>query len=246
MDRNTEKIKPFGPGCPWYDLQESLGVPNVKWCESTVCSYINEPANTWSNLLFFMIGTWIIVKNKKSNAWFSHYHGVAILWMGILSFIYHATNNFGTQIFDYIGMYLFVFWMLVQNLIRLRFIKEKQRVPVHFLLIASCAIILPVLYKIHFHYQLLIFFISMGIIYTEVRISFKTDARAKYQYSFTPIYFSLLFFISGVLFSLIDATRIWCNPENHFIQGHGMWYISCALASYFAYLFYKQKGVGYL
>ena len=55
MDRSSEKLMPFAPGCPWFESVQTYGVPNVKWCENTLCSIVNEPANAYSNFLFVMI-----------------------------------------------------------------------------------------------------------------------------------------------------------------------------------------------
>ena len=59
------EIPSLAPQCPWYELSE-IAKPNVKWCEATVCGWITEPANTWSNLAFIGMGIaiWIIASNK--------------------------------------------------------------------------------------------------------------------------------------------------------------------------------------
>ena len=62
----SNKVKEFTiePGCPWYEAQQSYGAPNVNWCEPTVCSVINEPANTWSNLPYLLVSLVLIKKMK--------------------------------------------------------------------------------------------------------------------------------------------------------------------------------------
>ena len=52
--------------CTWYDLTEKYGAPNIKWCEQTLCQFISEPANTWSNLGFLMVGILIYVYATKN------------------------------------------------------------------------------------------------------------------------------------------------------------------------------------
>ena len=45
---------PHPPNCPWHSSADLLGAPNIKWCEATLCGWISEPANTWSNLLYLV------------------------------------------------------------------------------------------------------------------------------------------------------------------------------------------------
>ena len=60
------EIPSLDPQCPWYELSE-IAKPNVKWCEAPVCSWITEPANTWSNLAFIFMGIfiWYIASHKN-------------------------------------------------------------------------------------------------------------------------------------------------------------------------------------
>ena len=93
-------VPPLQPGCPWYEVS-LLAPPNVKWCEASQCSWITEPANTWSNLAY-IIAAVIIYKLYKNNggevlkraSWYA-------FWIGITSGIYHASYNFFTQVFDF-------------------------------------------------------------------------------------------------------------------------------------------------
>src|SRR5262245_13387782 len=58
----------MNPECPWVGLREWGGLPNVKWCEETLCAVVAEPANTWSNLAF-LIGAaalWRMNKDETS------------------------------------------------------------------------------------------------------------------------------------------------------------------------------------
>ena len=57
---NAHREFTISPQCPWYEAQQAYGPPNVNWCEQTVCHIINEPANTWSNLIFLFVGLIII------------------------------------------------------------------------------------------------------------------------------------------------------------------------------------------
>ncbi|MBK6740332.1 MAG: ceramidase domain-containing protein [Haliea sp.] len=78
--------------------------------ETTVCSWISEPANTWSNALYLVFAFVIYVQCRKSPHLELRWMGPAMFFMGLFSLVYHASNNYVTQVFDFIGMYLLVFW----------------------------------------------------------------------------------------------------------------------------------------
>ena len=44
--------------------------------------------------------------------------------------------------------------------------------------------------------------------------------------------------------SLADVTRVWCEPANHWLQGHAVWHVLTATALYVLFLFYAQLPEG--
>ena len=52
-------VPPMQDGCPWSELSH-FAPPNVKWCEAQVCGWIVEPANTWSNLAYILLGALLL------------------------------------------------------------------------------------------------------------------------------------------------------------------------------------------
>ncbi len=81
------------PTSPWYQLSE-WRKPNLKWCEAQNNSWIIEPANTWSNLAFIIVGIWIAKNNRKFKSKPIHAYAWAMIVMGLCSGIYHASFTF--------------------------------------------------------------------------------------------------------------------------------------------------------
>ena len=54
-------------GCPWVELRQVGGLPNVKWCEETLCSVVAEPANTWSNLAYLVVAVLIYLAARNES-----------------------------------------------------------------------------------------------------------------------------------------------------------------------------------
>lgn len=48
------------------------------------------------------------------------------------------------------------------------------------------------------------------------------------------------FLIVGLTCSMLDLNRIWCNPQNHVIQGHAVWHLFTALALICQFAHYAQ------
>src|SRR5690606_21100289 len=118
---------PHGPGCPWHSITEKTGAPNIKWCEETLCQWISEPANTWSNLGYLIIGAIILYLSlkHKHNSNMKQF-GPIIFFMGAMSYFYHQSNFYGSQILDFVGMFFFVGWAIGMNLIRLGKLKYNK------------------------------------------------------------------------------------------------------------------------
>jgi hypothetical protein len=232
-------IAEFGPGCPWYEAFEKYGAPNVKWCEQRVCSIFNEPSNSWSNAAYLMVALLVFKlaldlrksgKSIRSALFFS-----IVIWvMGAFSFVFHATNNFLTQIFDFVGMYLFVFLILVMNLVRLGWIK-KLLVVWHAAFVVSATALLFFMRNHGLPYQLIIVGGALLIIATEIRAKL-----GKQETMGRDFYLAIAFFLAGAGCSVLDVTRTLCDPSS-ILQGHAVWHILSALGAYFTARHYVAR-----
>jgi len=224
--------------CTWYDLTEKYGAPNIKWCEQTLCQFISEPANTWSNLGFLMVGILIYVyATKNKHPWSLKQFGPIVFIMGSLSFIYHFSNFYLTQILDFVGMFFFVGWALGRNLIRIGKLKPQQLIPFNLIYSAVLTVIMHLMYINEIKFQVLIIISGLLIIATE----FAARKVNKVDYKWFFITLGLL--IVAFSFSLSDIEHFWCNPENHgwFEQGHAIWHWTCSTAMFALYLFQSQE-----
>ena len=231
----------FGPGCPWYDMNQQWGDANVKWCEERVCTWFNEPANTWSNLGYIIFAGFILMQGMKltdplqKNT--ARIYGVALFICGAFSFWYHASNNYLTQILDFVGMFIWADFLIVSNLRRLGSITQKQFVPVYVGLVLLCTALVPVFRAVHVPYQLIVVFLGLVIAMTEVMATQKNKGAPLPHLWF---YLGLATIVLAECFSLLDLKRVLCMPQNHIIQGHAIWHVIGSIGIYFVYLFYRQ------
>ncbi len=228
---------PHPEGCPWHDFTEWAGAPNVKWCESTICSIISEPANTWSNVAYLVVAAWFFWVQKTAKTRLVRSFGPVAFAMGSFSLVYHASNNYPTQILDFIGMYLYVYLLLVINLRRLGLFSARGERPVFWALVVATTGVTHLMYLVQIPYQLLVLLAVIVILITE-GVLYRRGDRERYGYRDFVISFVL---ITGALSaSLLDVTRTWCNPENAFLHGHAVWHLGGAVSIFFAFRFYRQ------
>jgi hypothetical protein len=106
-------------GCPWVELRHWGGLPNVKWCEQSLCAWIAEPANTWSNLAYVLAAAALFALARRESSRTLRFFAPAALAVGLCSLVYHASVAFATQVLDFFGMYFYFLFLLALNLVRL-------------------------------------------------------------------------------------------------------------------------------
>lgn len=225
---------PFGPGCPWYSMQQTFGLPNVKWCEETVCSLVNEPANAWSNLAYMIPGLlyWLHYRKRgeRDLAWLA----LSSLIMGLFSFIYHATNNALTQYFDFLGMYLYVFFIIALNLIRAERVETGRGMLGYGIAVAALILGTVAARQIDFPIQVIVLLGVFGIIASE-RMAHQAGNRPADYRAFLGFGAS---FAIAICFSGADKARLMCDPHNHLLQGHALWHIFGGIGTIFSFHHY--------
>lgn len=222
------------PGLPtdhvWYPLGR-FGWANVDWCEATVAGYVTEPANTWSNLAYIVIGAILFAQQRKN----PNVHPLlklmpwAMVALGFLSGFYHATNAWITQLGDFIGMYLVAAIPFLLNLERMGMKKVANFRAYMVVILASTAFTVAAHYS-GFPIQLLFGFFFGGIVIMELMQMRSSPARGYTNFVATLIAFA----IAGT-FSILDVTRTMCDPHDHYIQGHALWHYINSVGIYFAY-----------
>jgi len=227
-------------GCPWVGLRAFSGLPNVKWCEATLCSWVAEPANTWSNLAYVAAAVALFVVARREGSRALRFFAPAALTVGLSSLAYHATVAFATQVLDFWGMYFYFLFLLALNLVRLGWLPGaalfRALIPSVFaftlLTVGVARAGLPV----------------QGIIALLIAATLVTEHLASRAAAVpTHRYFWMMLAIIAVAFacSAADVSRLWCDPQNHFVQGHATWHALGAVALFASYFHYRQFRASY-
>ena len=206
-----------------------------------MCAVVQEPANTWSNLAYILVGLWILAQARKRHPF--RILAAAVIVMGSLSLIYHASNTYATQVLDFVGMFAYIGLLLVWNLRRLGFFAGRTRsVVVYFLVVyANMALLLVFPLVLGLPIQAIILFNTILAFGLEAFLARRTAAvlgtRPYRDYGMAA---GLLTLASAA--SALDLSRRWCDPANHWIQGHALWHVLTAASVVFVFRFYASVG----
>ncbi len=222
---NSSREMTIEVGCPWYEAQQSFGAPNVNWCEETTCAYINEPANTWSNLGFILVGVFVIAKLNQLKENVVKHFAWAVIVMGALSFVYHATNNYLTQFFDFFGMYLMTSFVIAFGLQRVLGNDPRRLYSLFWFIVALNTGLFIVFDIADIAVQHTVAINVVFMLVFELWAGFKSKTLRHY------LYFGLALGVMGAAqtVSQLDLKRVWCEPDNTLMHGHAIWHMLSAL-----------------
>lgn len=226
-------IPRLDPSCPWEGLVQAYP-PNVKWCEAPLCSWVREPANTWSNLAYIAVGLWLLWRGRREGRLTTMF-GAASGVLGVCSGIYHASTTFLTQMLDFAAMYTYAGLPLLLNLRRLG-LAGGSLVRTCVLGVVSLTAITPLVHKAGLPIQGIVGLLILGILVSEAVLARRGPAPRGWFWA------SLGLLTLAGLASVLDVTRLACDPHNHWLQGHAVWHLLTAGAVGALSRFYNKLG----
>jgi len=218
--------------CPWSTWKPAT----ISFCERELCAWVTQPANTWSNLPFIIVGFYLIWLSRKENQLPLVIVGISEILVGIGSFMFHMSSTYAFHILDVAAMFLISALMLSLNLRRFFKWGTKPLAVFYFgmvLLSTSIMIQWEITGIPIFATQV---FVAVALEVLLFLRDQETEKEANFRYLFA---FSALFAISFFVWNM-DIRGIWCDPDNHWIQGHAVWHLFNAICIYFIYKFHSQ------
>jgi len=233
---------PHQVGCPWEPLSH-YGLPNIDWCESTLCAWVAEPANTWSNSGYLMVAIVLYLLLRKERTYDPVLRTLpgAVAVVGLASGIYHASVTWVLLMFDFLGMYVFIFLMFASQLFRLGNLQSKYFIQLYIASVLTAVGITGVLSKLGLQIQMIILVCVFLIPMIELRVVQKMR-RLGYRFSLRWFGLTYVGILGGAVFLWLDGSRKWCNPDAHgwFEQGHALWHWLTAIGMGFSFLYYRD------
>jgi hypothetical protein len=217
--------------CPWGAFTPT----GMKFCEESLCAWVTQPANTWSNVGFLVVAAWIATDTRRDDArrlrWFWTMPAV----IGVGSAFYHASGTLLGQAFDLFGMFLFSAFVVIVNARRSAVLSPRVA-PVTFVALVAVSMALMFLDRaagiVVFTLQITV----AGVL--ELRLYRRRVGRPRYG----PLMIMSAVFMAAFALWIADITGAVCDPDNHIFGGHAAWHLGCALSLRFAYLFYRDAG----
>lgn len=214
--------------CPW----DSLTHFPSQLCESNLCAWVVQPANTWSNISY-LIAAIVIYRQKDwlktERLWFSFV--VFLLFIG--STLFHMSSTVIGRDLDVGAMLMLSSFSLTLTLARSYKIK-----PVHAITsgLAICLLSLPSLHMEMGSQLFLIQYILTAIL--EFMYSRRHPPPAHIKKNLI-VAVSLFFF--ALFLNILDMNRVWCLPENNVITLHAIWHLICGYCIYLLVKYYCFK-----
>ena len=219
-------------------------MPDNCFCEAIRDQLVRQPANSVSGLAFVAVGLLVIMSRDRSasargeSASVNHgmqayaiLFGIAAILVGLGTVFYHASLTFLGQTADVFGMYLIATLILLYGLGRL--IRLPYRVAVASYLVGNIVllaglIVYPELRRYAFAVLIL------GAIGLEITAIRRGEVLVQYRWFVAAVTVLAI----GFCIWIADVTRAVCAP-NSWIQGHAIWHIAGAAATWLVFRYYQ-------
>jgi hypothetical protein len=197
---------------------------------------IVNPADTWSNLAYIAFGLWMMREARRGGRRDLALFGPASIAVGVFSGAYHASYTWMLQFFDFVGMFLFCFLVLTRNAERLGWIGAERRLAFYLGGVAGMSALVPLLFEAGLPIQGLVLALILVMVGQEAVLWRREGGRAPYRHYLG----ALALPTAAAVCSLLDVTRVWCDPTNHWIQGHAAWHLLSAASLVMLFRFYEE------
>jgi len=217
--------------------------PNLAWCEERLCEWVVTPANAWSNMAYLFVAAWIAreVKRRSEQGVLKLYAPTSLL-VGLTSFVYHASYTFFFQVFDFAGMYLFIFLPLMTQFWTLGWVKESQILPRYIGAVLFFTALTVAFYFLSIPLQLIMVFLILSVIGLELLRRSKLR-KANHTWRGGDFFTAFVLLFIGATLSALDLSGKFCDPANHWLQGHSLWHLCTGAALIFVYRHFRTQGL---
>jgi Ceramidase len=215
---------------PWDGYQQA----NLVFCEKNLHGLVAQPANTWSNIGFFVVAVWIARRARRERACVAGLLAPIALLTGVGSIAFHATGTLAGQLVDQSTMFFESAFFIVVNLRRARFVVNRRAsIAIYVVLVGSFVASLmafPMLGIRLFVVQV------VGFLGLEAYVFVRRLEYIRYR---ALVAVGVCFVVQYALWWL-DRLRVLCDPNNHVFGGHAAWHLLGALSFVFWYRHYAQ------
>jgi hypothetical protein len=199
--------------CPWSQFEKDP----FPFCEEQLCQIIGQPANTWSNIGYF-VAAWLIWRHHK-NALFA---GVS-LYLAIGSTLFHMSGAMWAKLLDVSAM-LLLSGLCLTLALQIRF-HWRRSVSVGFFAL-MCALAVPLIGNGKLGGYL---FVGQVVATSVLEFMRRHQLTQEQKHSLLHV---LLVFPVALGLNMMDQHGPLCWPTNHIFTVHGLWHLMTAYCIY--------------
>lgn len=215
--------------CPWVSFTQAI----QPFCEERICAWVVEPSNGWTNMAYIIVGMIVyFCIRKRGDDHLLPFSILAVL-VGFGSFGLHATGTRLGSIMDLSAMYFFSSYLIM---IQLRLLKTLSKAQFWVGYLSLCVLSVG-LFLYHGKLALPIFVgeIAIWILLLFYHLYITKPRPAQKFFILNALVFGAAFFVWQ-----LDVHRVWCDPQNHWFNGHALWHLLNCNCYYLLYRYYGQ------
>ena len=207
------------PPSPWDSWRPATCMPDGCFCEAPRGAWIRQPAYTWSNLAYILVGLLILRSRYPARG----AYGWTLAVLGITSFAFHASLTFVGEWFDVASMYMLVALLIFDSLRRIYSWGPESLARGALALTAVMAAAVAFLP----FWRREIFMVEAAAGAALELWAMKAAPLATHRLFFA----GLAVFLTAYGIWNLDNSRIACSPHS-WLQGHAAWHVLCAAAAW--------------
>ncbi|MES2528895.1 MAG: ceramidase domain-containing protein [Bdellovibrionota bacterium] len=201
------------------------------YCETQMCGWLQQPANTWSNIGYLIAALLILRSRQKGVEKSFFFWSTFALFLG--STVFHMSGTNVGKLLD-VGAMLVLSMGICSLALQRYFHWERRKTQTFY----GVGLFFSLLFLAIFDIANIPFSLQILIAAT-LEFRMIQQKRGKLHGHFLTLAL-FIEFLAGIAL-LLDITRKWCDPENHFINGHAVWHLLSAAAIYTLYISRKSE-----
>lgn len=198
--------------CRWSNLTRG----STKFCEATLCGWIESPAIAWAGVAYVLAGIYLLRQIEKEDHWLLQLFPWFAFSMGISSFLYHASHAFIFQAWDVASMFFLGTSIILLNFRRLLL----PNGPALFWGLLT----IEMAFFFYFKANSATFVLSGLITFFFLSEFYLRKSRTHWS----DLQLTLSLFAVAVFCLWMERASGLCNPDNHIFQWHAVWDVFCA------------------
>lgn len=219
------------PSCPWAAYK--LG--KVLTCEARLCSWVRQPLNTYSSVVFFLAAAYLLRLWGRDRRQSDLVFGLSLLLIGFASALNHASQIKVFVSLDFSAIFVLVSALLALGLRERGALRSGAQAWGLFLLLLTGSAWLQ--------YSYVRYGIPLVALQALLVVGMECVERGKLRLPGKNFLVGLAILAGGALCFYLDASGEICDPANHYFQLHAVWHLACALGLCFLAAHHRRISV---